>query len=182
MTPVPRNLDYFRLGCAAGNYMNIFTSKPVREQMLDCLRRLRLMFEREIGPMYLMLRTLPGDLPAEDTSPYHERFPEYCSRVLDLKDLVRSQYAPRHFYWFMLGEALYHLAIAASRRGRHSLDGPVIALRTGLIATKPPKSVLSMCDGFIRLAKQRKGNDKAIFRLAGKIETVVTAHLDMSVE
>jgi hypothetical protein len=154
----------------------------VREQMLDCLRRLRLMFESEIGPMYLMLRTLPNDLPAEDRPPHHERFPEYCVRLVALKDIVRSQHAPRHFYWFMLGEALYHLATSASLFDGHSLDGNVVALRTSLIATKPPKSVFSMCDGLIRLAKNRKGNYKAIFGLAGKIEAVVTAYLDMSLD
>ena len=108
--------------------------------------------------------------------------PEYCIRLVALKDLGRSQHAPRHFYWFMLGDALYHLATSASLFDGHSLDGSVVALRTGLIATKPPKSVLSMCDGLIRLAKQRKGNDKAIFGLAGKIEAVVTAHLDVSLD
>ena len=39
-----------------------------------------------------------------------------------------------------------------------------------------------MCDGLIRLAKQRKGNDKAIFGLAVKIEAVVSAHLDVSLD
>jgi hypothetical protein len=39
-----------------------------------------------------------------------------------------------------------------------------------------------MCDGLIRLTKQRKGNDKAIFALAGKIEAVVAAHLDVSLD
>jgi hypothetical protein len=82
----------------------------------------------------------------------------------------------------MLGDVLYHLVTSASLFDGHSLDGNVVALRTGLIATKPPKSVLSMCDGVIRLAKQRKGNDKAIFGLAGKIEAVVTAHLDVSLD
>ena len=139
MMPAPRNLDYFRLGCAAGNYMHIFTSKPVREQMLDSLRRLRLMFEPEIGPMYLMLRTLPDDLPPKDRPPHHERFPEYGLRLVALKDRVRSQHAPRHFYWFMLGEALYHLATSAGLFDGQSLDGKVVALRTGLIATKLPK-------------------------------------------
>ena len=78
MPSAPCTLDYFKLGCAAGNYIVIFTSKGVRGQLLEALRRVQLAGNPLMQPITDLLESFPDEVP-DTPLPWSIR--ESCPRI-----------------------------------------------------------------------------------------------------
>jgi len=185
MKCIPRNLDYFRLGCAAGNCIVIFTERQLRSQMLEGLKLLQLTLHKDIRPLYMCLRTFPNEQPSEPLQDGPEHFLDYCRRLLRLRTVIYRQSTREQYHWFMLGDTLYMLATCAGLDKEAPLDRQVVDFNISVYHIfrfkKPIHPIERMCNTFVRMAKKRRGASEALFGVAAKIEGLVTAHLDASV-
>jgi hypothetical protein len=180
MAPTPKTLDYFKLGCAAGNFVVIFTSPGVQGQLLTALRRCKLTRLSQVRPITKLLKDFANGIPERSYATGGREFEVYCTALMDLREIVLYQGNRTRYQWYVLGDALYRLATASGLTPNYPIDKPMFTFETAVAQAKPPKAIASMCDNFSRLASRRRGDHNAVFGFAGKVESFIATHLTVS--